>query len=102
MGKRPQPIRALLDSVFAGMGLAMNSPEMILRVRWPEAVGADIAAATEVDRLEHGRLVLTAENPVWAFELSMRRESLRDTLNAFLGGEEIREVQVKGRRFDGG
>jgi predicted nucleic acid-binding Zn ribbon protein len=100
MGKGPRHLRSLLGEAYASLGVAPDSPETVLRSRWPEAVGADVAAVTEVDRLEQGRLVITAGNPVWCFELSMRREALRDSLNAFLGADEIREVQVKGRRFN--
>lgn len=101
MGKGPRKLGALLGAAYASLGVAPDSPEMVLRARWAEAVGPDVASLTYIDRLERGRLVMVAENPVWCFELNMKRESLRDTLNAFLGKAEIREVQVKGRRYDG-
>ena len=102
MGKKPQPISALLDAVFAGMGMAKDSPEMALRTRWPEAIGAGYAAGTVVDRLdEKGCLHIRVEyNSALANELYMRQEDIRQGLNRFLGSEIIRGIQVKGRRFD--
>jgi len=102
MGKKPQPISALLDSVFAGMGVALDSPEMVLRTRWPEAIGEGYASGTVVDRLdEQGCLHVRVEyNSALANEMYMRQEDIRVRLNRFLGNEIIKSVQVKGRRFD--
>jgi len=102
MGKKPQPIGALLDAVFAGLGMAPDSPEMVLRTRWPEAIGEGYAAGSIVDRLdEQGCLHIRVEyNSALANELYMRQEDIRQGLNRFLGSEIIKSVQVKGRRFD--
>lgn len=102
MGKNPQPISSLLDAVLAGMGMAMDSPEMTLRTRWAEAVGAGYASGSIVDRLDdQGCLHIRVEyNSALANELYMRQEDLRQGLNRFLGSEIIKSIQVKGRRFD--
>jgi len=102
MGKNPQPIGSLLESVFAGMGMSLDGPEMVLRVRWPEAIGAGYASGTVVDRLdEKGCLHIRVEyNSALANELWMRQEDVRERLNRFLGKEIIKSIQVKGRRFD--
>ena len=102
MGTGPRPLRSLLTEVLAPLGLGPESPEGILRSRWSEAVGADVAALTAIERLEHGQLILLADNAVWRFELAMRRESIKSSLNSFLGGDAVSEVHVKLRRSDAG
>jgi len=101
MGQGPRRLRDLLGEAYASMGVAVDSPETILRMRWPEAVGADIAAMTEVDKLERGRLVIRVDgyNSTLTNELSMRQEEIREKLNGFLEKEVIKEVQVKGRTY---
>ena len=102
MGKNPQSIGSLLKSVFAGMGLAPDTPEMVLRDRWAEAIGPGYASGSIVDRLdEHGCLHIRVEyNSALANEMYMRQEDIRLKLNGFLGNEIIKSLQVKGRRFD--
>ena len=102
MGKKPQPISSLLSSVFASLGLGLDTPEMVLRVQWAEAIGPGYAAGTVVDRLdEKGCLHIRVEyNSALANEMYMRQEDIRQRLNRFLGKEIINSVQVKGRRFD--
>ncbi len=95
----PRPLGAVLTEVLASIGLAPDTPEAILRSRWVEAAGADVAAVTGIEGLRNGRLTLLTDSNYALMELSLGSEGLRKRINAFLGGDGIREVRVKMRRF---
>ena len=87
-----------LGSVLSGAlaDLGLGSPaEAALHARWAEAVGADVAAVSRVEKLEGGRLTIGVDHPTWNYELMMRAPALRDRVNAFLGQAVITEVHVK-------
>ena len=97
MGKRraePRYLRTVLTAVMQSLGLD-DPAEAALHARWDQAVGPEIAAVCRVEKLEAGRLFLGVDNPVWSYELSMRREALRGQVNAFLGEEKVIEVHVR-------
>ena len=90
----PRSLRTVLTGVMQSLGLD-DPAEAALRARWDQAVGSEIAAVCRVEKLDAGRLYLGVDNPVWSYELSMRREALRGKINAFLGEEKVIEVHVR-------
>lgn len=93
-------IKAVLAGVLRAMGLD-DPTEGLLLANWTRAVGADVAAVCRLERLSHGRLFVQVENAAWSYELSMRREALRERINGFLNQEKITEVHVKVRSGNG-
>ena len=98
MGTGPRPIGALLPSVVAALGLD-DPAERTLFERWAEIAGPETAKVARVVKFREGRLLLGAESPVMSYELSMRREALRDRINAYFaargGKARVTEVTVK-------
>jgi hypothetical protein len=90
----------VLTEVLATLPLG-DPAERALVEGWEKAVGADEAAHSTVERLERGRLTVAVDHPVRHYEWMMRREELRGKLNGFLGGDTIKEVQVKLRKTHG-
>ncbi|MEK7474216.1 MAG: DUF721 domain-containing protein [Candidatus Coatesbacteria bacterium] len=90
----------MLTEVLATLPLG-DPAERALVEGWGRAVGADEAAHSVVERLERGRLTVAVDSSVRHYEWMMRREELRAKLNGFLGGDTIKEVQVKLRKTYG-
>jgi len=62
---------------------------------WQEVVGERLASRTEIRSFEHGVLRIHVPEAAWRSELSLRREELRNKLNALAGGEMIREIIIR-------
>ena len=96
MGRRAgfRALGSVLTGALADLGL--GSPvEAALHARWAEAVGAEVAGVSRVEKLEGGVLTIGVDHPTWNYELMMRAPALRDRVNAFLGTTSIMEVHVK-------
>ncbi len=98
--RRPRLLKSVLTDVAASLGI--DDPlEGRLLANWAAAAGSDVAAVCGPEKLTGGRLTVSVDNPVLRYEMSMRRDSLRERLNDWLGEERIKEVQVKLRRIRG-
>jgi hypothetical protein len=98
MGKgKTRSLRSVLTDVASSIGLD-DPVEKELHVRWAEAVGSDLALLCGPEKLAGGRLTVAVGSAVVKYEMTMRRERLREKLNAWLGKEHIKEVHVKLRR----
>lgn len=62
---------------------------------WEEAVGAEVARRAYPLELRRGRLTLAVESAPWMQQLSMLRETLRESVNAALGAELVREIRFR-------
>ncbi|MCE2503213.1 MAG: DUF721 domain-containing protein [Chlorobi bacterium] len=61
---------------------------------WVEIVGEGVARNAKLERVEHGRMVIRAENPAWKQEIITRREDIRAKVNERFGTEVVTEVFV--------
>lgn len=91
---RPRALRDVLTEVLGGLRLG-DPAEARLFAAWPRLVGEAAARASRIEKLEGGRLTVATESSVWGYELTMKRESLRKTLNEFLGTDAVKEVTVR-------
>jgi len=64
--------------------------------RWPEIVGADLAAHTRPDRLTDGELVVIADSTAWATQVRLLARTLIRRLNTELGDGTVTRVHVRG------
>lgn len=64
--------------------------------RWPQIVGADLAAHTTPEALVDGELIVTADSTAWATQLRLLAGQLVRRLNVELGDGTVRRVQVRG------
>lgn len=60
---------------------------------WNEVVGPEIVRHTHGSALRDGELLVFVDSPVWANELSVMAEHLRERLNEALGEELVRSVR---------
>ena len=64
--------------------------------RWPEIVGAEMAAHTRPDRLDGDELVVIADSTAWATQVRWLAKDLIRTLNAELGSGTVSTVKIRG------
>jgi hypothetical protein len=102
---RPRPLSELLcktlNDAFAKQGFA--STELV--TRWPEIVGADIAAHSEPEKIQWprpvgdtmpdpGTLVLRVEGPT-AVEIQHQSRVILERVNRFLGWQAVGALRLR-------
>lgn len=102
--QQPKPLGALagkmLNDVFARQGFA--STELV--ARWPEIVGADIAAHSEPEKIKWPRredldpepatLVLRVEGPM-ALEIQHQSGAILERVNQFFGWKAVGRLSLR-------
>jgi predicted nucleic acid-binding Zn ribbon protein len=92
----PQLIGSLVDGVATENGWTVELAVGSLAGRWPELVGADVAAHCRPERFDAGELVLVAESTAWATQLRLLAPALIKRIAAVLGPDLVRRVVVHG------
>ncbi|CAM5511078.1 hypothetical protein SAVIM338S_03786 [Streptomyces avidinii] len=95
-GRDPMPLMAALDRLRTERGWEMPMAVAGVMERWPEIVGADIAAHCVPDRYEDRELVVRCTSSAWAAQLKLLAPQLVARLNADLGQGTVRLIKVHG------
>ena len=76
--------------------LRKPSPKLaeILAPLWARAAGRAIAEHSRPSGFADGTLTLEADSYTWAAQLKMMREQILEKVNAFLGGNFVKELNV--------
>lgn len=98
MAAGPRTINSLLLSVTSALGLGSDLSLGRLLRDWPDVVGRETAVAAKIEGLEDGKLVIVTEKAVWNFEITLRRERIKELVNGYFKEEKVKEVLVKLRR----
>jgi predicted nucleic acid-binding Zn ribbon protein len=85
-------IGGLLDSNGWQQQAAMGS----VFGRWPQIVGADLAAHTRPDSFADGELAVIADSTAWATQVRLLAPMLVRRLNEEVGDGSVRRVKVRG------
>jgi predicted nucleic acid-binding Zn ribbon protein len=85
-------IGGLLDSNGWQQQAAMGS----VFGRWPQIVGADLAAHTRPDSFADGELAVVADSTAWATQVRLLAPMLVRRLNEEVGDGSVRRVKVRG------
>ncbi len=67
---------------------------------WPEVVGETVAAATRVQGLRDGVLLVAAKTSTWAFELTFFKDAYRRGLNERVGKPVVRDIRFRVGRVE--
>ena len=92
----PQPLRAAISGLLKDQGWQGAAAVGSVFGRWPEIVGADLAAHTRPDRLDGGELVVIADSTAWATQVRLLAGTLIRRLNTELGSAAVTRVKVRG------
>jgi len=86
------PIAAALQHAIARMESAGQIRQSLALAYWPRVVGAQAAAATQVETVRDGVLFVRTKSSVWSHELTLHKARLLLGLNRMLGGDIIHEI----------
>ena len=92
----PQLLDVTLDRLVADHGWETDLRVHGVFGRWPELVGADIAAHCQPESFADGKLVVRTDSTAWATQLTLLAGSVVRRLNEELGDGTIRVIDVKG------
>jgi predicted nucleic acid-binding Zn ribbon protein len=98
--RQPQAISEIIKDFFEGgikgerVADRMHRAQDIDRL-WRKAVGKKIARHTQAVSLRRERLVVNVDNPGWAYELSLKKKSLLNTLNRQAKECRVCEIQFR-------
>jgi len=92
----PQPLGTAIQGLLNDQGWQAAAKVGSVFGRWPEIVGAEMAAHTKPDRLDDGELVVIADSTAWATQVRWLARDLIRTLNAELGSGTVATVKIRG------
>ncbi|GAA1905875.1 hypothetical protein GCM10009737_03360 [Nocardioides lentus] len=92
----PQTIDATLGRVVSEHGWAPDLRAHGVFARWPEIVGAEVAAHSRPESFADGRLVVGTDSTAWATQLRLLSPALVRRLNTELGHGSVVAIDVKG------
>lgn len=90
----PQPVKASLERVARALGIPGVDVMGAVFARWPELVGADIAAHASPKSLRDGVLAIEVDHPAWATQLRYLGSDLLARLSAVVGDSGVSEVRI--------
>ena len=87
----PRPLSAALDRVAVGLA----PPSTLARVQgaWADVAGTAIGDEAEPVSERAGTVTFECRSAVWAQELDLMSEDLRERLNEVLGGPSVKALR---------
>jgi predicted nucleic acid-binding Zn ribbon protein len=92
----PQPLTMAIRGLIGDQGWQTEAAMGSVFGRWPQIVGADLAAHTRPDRFTEGELVVIADSTAWATQVRLLAGTLVRRLNSELGEGTVTKVKVRG------
>ena len=92
----PQPIAASVDDLVSERGWTEPLAVGGVEGRWPQIVGAEVAAHCVPEEFEAGRLTVRTDSTAWATQVRMLAPTLLARLNDDLGAGTVTHLQVLG------
>lgn len=92
----PQLLDGTLSRLVADHGWALDLRVRGVFARWPEIVGAEVAAHTNPETFVDGKLVVRTDSTAWATQLRLLAPQLVQRLNEDLGAGTVTLLEVLG------
>ena len=92
----PQPLTTAIRGLIGDAGWQTAAAVGSVFGRWPQIVGADLAAHTRPDRFTDGELLVIADSTAWATQVRLLAATLVRRLNSELGEGTVTRVKVRG------
>jgi predicted nucleic acid-binding Zn ribbon protein len=92
----PQPLTAAIHGLIGDQGWQTAAAVGSVFGRWPQIVGADLAAHTRPDRFTDGEILVIADSTAWATQVRLLAGTLVRRLNSELGDGTVTKVKVRG------
>jgi predicted nucleic acid-binding Zn ribbon protein len=94
----PRRLGSSLDAVSRRLGMADSKGTGLLFARWPEIVGAAMAAHVQPIRLDGNGLVVSVDHPAWATQIRRMGDELLDRVAEETGTARPSRLEVRVRR----
>ena len=95
-GRDPLTLGDAVADLLADRGWTRASAAASLTSRWPEVVGADLAAHVVPESFDDGRLVLRAESTAWATQVRLLLPQVRAAIDTAVGAGVVADISVVG------
>jgi predicted nucleic acid-binding Zn ribbon protein len=92
----PQTLTAAIHGLIGDQGWQTAAAVGSVFGRWPQIVGADLAAHTRPDKFTDGELLVIADSTAWATQVRLLAATLVRRLNTELGDGTVTRVKVRG------
>jgi predicted nucleic acid-binding Zn ribbon protein len=92
----PQLLGAAINRLLEAEGWTLAAATGSVFGRWPQIVGADLAAHTTPESLADGELTVSADSTAWATQVRLLAAQLVRRLNSELGDGTVLRVKVRG------
>jgi len=91
----PVSISRALDNFSRTMGIDRPLAEYGILTGWAELVGEQIAKVSAAQRIENGVLIVAVSSAPWRAELTMRRNEIKEKINARAGKNIVRDIRFR-------
>ncbi len=92
----PRPFGAVIDDLVSARGWSLPAAASGAMDRWPQIVGADVAAHTTPESFADGILSVRASSTAWATQLRLMAPQIVHRLNVELGHGSVQRLAVRG------
>lgn len=92
----PQLLDTTVERLVADHGWSLDLRVHSVFGRWPEIVGADVAAHSQPTAFEDGKLVVRADSTAWATQLRLLAPTLLRRVNEELGHGSVTVITIEG------
>ena len=92
----PQPLGEAIDRLLADRGWDVPAAVVGVVERWPEIVGAELAAHCRPEKFDAGVLSLRAESTAWASQVRLLLPQLHRRLDEVVGRDVVSRIEVRG------
>ena len=89
----PQPLTTAIHGLIGDQGWQTAAAMGSVFGRWPQIVGADLAAHTRPERFTDGELLVIADSTAWATQVRLLAATLVRRLNSELGEGTVTQGQ---------
>jgi predicted nucleic acid-binding Zn ribbon protein len=86
----------MVDRLVSEQGWELELRVRSVFARWPELVGAEVAAHTTPETFTDGRLLVRCDSTAWATQLKLLVPALLTRLNEDLGDGTVTLIEVAG------
>lgn len=93
MARPPQGIGSLLEKLLHDLDLGARVRESEPIVHWEKIVGPRIAGVTTPEKVQRGVLIVRVSDPVWRYELSLRKQDVISRIHKVTGSDEIKDIR---------
>lgn len=88
-------LNAVMRDTLKEFGLDKKAKSYAVITNWQQIVGENVAAVTTPEKLTNGVLQVRVANPVWKYELTMRKAEILAKIVKEHGPYEVKDIVWK-------